>query len=85
MQINNRKELQNIAINYLADIDYKDFVDNIYRERTKQPYSFLTIDTTLSAGDPLKLNQIKRNVTWVEKQLKFPLCHLKIFWISMNT
>ena len=85
MKINNKKELQNIAINYSADIDYKDFVNNIYRECKKQPYSFLTIDTTLSAGDPLKLNQIKRNVTWVEKQLKFMLCHLKIFWIIMNT
>ena len=26
MKINNRKELQNIAINHSADIDYKDFV-----------------------------------------------------------
>ena len=76
MKINNKKELQNTAIN---------FVNNIYRECKKQPYSFLTNDTTLSAGDPLKLNQIKRNVTWVEKQLKFLLCHLKILWIIMNT
>ena len=26
MKINNKKELQNIAINHSADIDYKDFV-----------------------------------------------------------
>ena len=26
MKINNKRELQNIAINYSADIDYKDFV-----------------------------------------------------------
>ena len=26
MKMNNRKELQNIAINHSADIDYKDFV-----------------------------------------------------------
>ena len=31
MKINNRKELQNIAINHSADIDYKDFLE-IYRE-----------------------------------------------------
>ena len=31
MKINNRKELQNIAINHSADIDYKDFI-KIYRE-----------------------------------------------------
>ena len=33
MKINNRKELQNIAINQFADIDYHDFV-RIYRECT---------------------------------------------------
>ena len=52
MKINNRKELQNIAINHSADIDYNDFV-RIYRERTRKLYSFLTIDTTLPASDPL--------------------------------
>ena len=39
MKINNRKELQNIAINHSADIDYKDFV-RIYRECTRKPYFF---------------------------------------------
>ena len=34
MKINNRKELQNIAINHSADIDYKDLM-KIYRECTK--------------------------------------------------
>ena len=33
-KINNRKELQNIAINHSANIDYKDFV-KIYTECTK--------------------------------------------------
>ena len=42
MKINNRKELQNIAINHSADIDYKDFM-KIYKEHTKEPFSFLTI------------------------------------------
>ena len=50
MKINNRKELQNIAINHSADIDYKDFM-KIYREFTKEPFNFLTIDTTLPASD----------------------------------
>ena len=45
MKINNRRELQNTAINHSADIDYKDFM-NIYRECTKEPFNFLTIDTT---------------------------------------
>ena len=46
MKIYNRRELQNIAIDYSADIDYKDFL-KIYRNCTKEPYSFFTIDTTL--------------------------------------
>ena len=56
MKINNRKELQNIAINHSADIDYKDFM-KIYRECIKEPYSFLTINTTLPAGDPLRFRK----------------------------
>ena len=52
MKINNRKELQNIAINHSANIDYTDFV-RIYRECTRKPYSLLTIDATLPASDPL--------------------------------
>ena len=53
MKINNRKELQNIAINHSADIDYKDFM-KIYRECIKEPYSFLTINTTLPASHSLR-------------------------------
>ena len=34
MKINNRRNLQNIAINHSAYIDYKDFI-KIYRECTK--------------------------------------------------
>ena len=56
MKINNNKELQNIAINHSADIDYQDFY-NIYRECTKKPYNFLTIDNTLPASDPLRFRK----------------------------
>ena len=56
MKINSRKELQNIAINYSADIDYNDFV-KIYRECTRELYSFLTIDTTLPASDSLRFEK----------------------------
>ena len=52
MKTNNRNDLQNIAINHSADIDYKDFI-TIYRECTKEPFNFLTIHTTLPASDPL--------------------------------
>ena len=56
MKINNKRELQNIAINHSADIDYQDFI-KIYRECTKEPYNFLTIDTTLPANDPLRFRK----------------------------
>ena len=56
MKINNKRELQNIATNHLANIDYKDFM-KIYRECTKELYSFLMIDTTLPASDPLRFRK----------------------------
>ena len=56
LKINNKRELQNIALNYSADIDYKDFV-KIYRECTKKPYSFLLIDTMLPASDSLRFRK----------------------------
>ena len=57
-KLNNKRELQNIAINHPADIGYKDFI-KIYRDQnTKEPYNFLIIDTTVNKifknfNDPL--------------------------------
>ena len=56
MKINNKRELQNIAINHSADIDYKDFM-KIYRECTKEPYNFLTTDTMLPASNLLRFRK----------------------------
>ena len=56
MKINSRRELQNIAISNSADIDYNDFV-KIYRECTREPFNFLTIDTMLPASDPLRFRE----------------------------
>ena len=56
MKINNKKELQNIAINHSADIDFKDFM-KIYRECTREPYSFLTINTTLPSSNPIRFRK----------------------------
>ena len=55
-KINNRIELKNIGISHSADADYNDF-KKIYRECTKEPYNFLTIDTTLPASDPLRFRK----------------------------
>ena len=54
MKISNKRELKNTAIDHSVDIDYNDFV-KIYRECTREPYSLLTIDTTLPASDSFKI------------------------------
>ena len=68
ININNRRELQNIAINQSADIDYQDFM-KMYRKCTKEPYNTLTIDSTLPANDPLRFRKnlfdsYKNNNNW---------------------
>ena len=52
MKINNKRELQN----HSADIDYKGFI-KIYRECAKEPYNFLTIDTTLPSANTLRFRK----------------------------
>ena len=54
-KLKNKRELQNIAINHSADIDYKGLV-KIYRDCTKEPYNFLTIDTTQPVDKRFKKN-----------------------------
>ena len=56
MKIKNIREIQNIAINHSADIDYNDFI-KIYRKCTKEPYNFLTIDTTLPSINTLRFRK----------------------------
>lgn len=56
MKIRNKRQLQNIAINHSVDIDYKEFL-KIYRNCTKQPYSFLIIDTILAVNNPMRLRK----------------------------
>ena len=45
-----------IKFNHSANINYNNF-GNIYREYTKEPYSFLIIDTTLPASNPLRFRK----------------------------
>ena len=56
MKIHNKIELQSIAINHSADIDYKYFM-NICRKCTSEPYFVLSIDTTLPADKPLRFRK----------------------------
>ena len=45
MKTPNKRELQQIASNHLSDIDFKDFME-LYKNYTKEAYSFLASDTT---------------------------------------
>ena len=56
MKIHNKRELRQIGIDHSADIDYKDFL-KIYRNCTNKPYSYLTIDTTLRADNPIRFRK----------------------------
>ena len=51
MKIPNKRELQQIASNNLSDIDFRDFM-KFYKEYTKEPYSLLVNDITLSSDNP---------------------------------
>ena len=71
-KINNKRELRNIAANHSADIYYNNFV-KIYRECTKEPYFFLTIDPTLPVSDFLRFTKCSFLLVKmiVNHQLKF--------------
>ena len=53
MKILNKRELQQTALSHSSDIDFKDFI-KIYKECTKEPYSFLVNDTILQSDNPLR-------------------------------
>ena len=56
MKIPNKRELQQIALNHLSDIDFKDFM-KLYKKCSTEPYSFLVNDTTLLSDDPLRFRK----------------------------
>ena len=56
MKITNKRELPQIALNHLSDIDFKDFM-KIYKKCTAEPYSFLVNDTTLPSDDFLRFRR----------------------------
>ena len=55
-KISNKRELQEIALNHSADIDFKDFI-KIYKNCTVEPYSFLVNNTTLPSSNSLKFRK----------------------------
>ena len=45
MKVPNRRELQQIALNYSSDINTKVFVNIYKKKKHRKPYSFLVNDT----------------------------------------
>ena len=60
-KIPNKRELQQIAINHLSDINTKDFA-NIYRKYTAESYSFLVNDTMLPSNNRLRFRKNLFNI-----------------------
>ena len=56
MKKQNKRELQRIASNVSSDIEFKDFM-KLYKDYTKEPFSFLVNNTTLPSGNPLKFRK----------------------------
>ena len=56
MKIPNKREFQQRASNHSSDIDFNDFM-KLYKNYTKEPYSFLVNDTPLSSDNPLRLRK----------------------------
>ena len=56
MNIPNKRELQQMAINHSSDINTKDFIE-IYRKCNDKQYSYLVIDTTLSSNNLLRFRK----------------------------
>ena len=57
MKIPNKRELQQIALNWSSVINFKDFI-KIYKKCTAEPYSYLVNDTTLPPDNSLRLRDI---------------------------
>ena len=56
MKIPNKRGLQQITSNHLSDTDFKNFM-KLYKDYTKEPFSFLVNDTTLSSDNPLRFRK----------------------------
>ena len=54
-KINNKKELKRIAEEKSGHLDYKDFLE-MYNYCTREPYSFMSVDTRPTASVTFKIN-----------------------------
>ena len=56
MKIPNKRELQQIALNHLSDINSEDFI-KIYKKWTAEPYSFLVNDAMLPSDHLIRFRK----------------------------
>ena len=56
MKIPNKREPQQVALNYILDINFKDFM-KIYKDYTAKPYSLLVNDIALPSSNNLKFRK----------------------------
>ena len=56
IKILSKRELQQIALNYPSDTDFKEFM-KIYKKCIAERYSFLVNDTTLPSDNPLRFRK----------------------------
>ena len=66
MKISNKRELQQIVINYSSCIDFKDIM-KIYIRCAAEKYSFLLNDTTLASDNLLRFR--KNLLEWVSSKI----------------
>ena len=61
MKIPNKREFQQIALNYSSDISTKELIQ-IHKKFTAEPYSFLVNDTMLASDNPLRFRKNLFNI-----------------------
>ena len=56
MKIPNKRDLEQVVLNHLSDIEFKDFM-NLHKKCTAKPYSFLVIDATFALDNPSRFRK----------------------------
>ena len=56
MKISNKRGPQQIASNHLSETEFKDFM-KLYKDYTKQTFSFLVNNTILPSENPLRFRK----------------------------
>ena len=74
MKIPNKRDLQQIESNRFSEFGFEDFIV-LYKDYTKEPYSFLVKDTTLSSDNLL---QFRKNVLQMSISKKIKTIDSKI-------